>query len=87
MVSERNIQHSRHKFSMSINMVSDRNIQHNWYKFSMEHQYGFRQKHSTQLATITLFDRIPWTKVSLLSRYFWIKKEFDTVDHPTMLRK
>ena len=43
-------------------------------KIIYKHQYGFRQKHSTQHTIITwlLELLIPWTKVILLSRYFLI---------------
>ena len=52
-------------------MVSDRNIQHN--------------RHLSHWLIELL---ILWTKVILLSRYFIIlKKAFDMVDHPTLLKK
>ena len=59
-------------------------------KIIYKHQYGFRQKHSTQHAIITLVNRIT---ISLdkgdivISIFLYLKKAFGTVDHPTLLNK
>ena len=59
-------------------------------KIIYKHQYGFRQKHSTQHAIITLVDRITNSLDKgdiVISIFLDIKKAFDTVDHPTLLNK
>ena len=55
-----------------------------------QHQYGFRRKHSTQQAIITLVDRITNSLDKgdiVISVFLDLKKAFDTVDHPTLLNK
>ena len=57
-------------------------------KIIYKHQYGFRQKHSTQHAIITLVDRITNSLDKgdiVISIFLDLKKAFDTVDHPTLL--
>ena len=59
-------------------------------KIIYKHQYGFRQKHSTQHAIITLVDRITNSLDKgdiVISIFLDLKKAFDTVDHPTLLNK
>ena len=59
-------------------------------KIIYKHQYGFRQKHSTQHAIITLVDRITNSLDKgdiVISIVLDLKKAFDTVDHPTLLNK
>ena len=49
-----------------------------------EHQYGFRQKHSTQQAIITLVDRITHSLDKgdiVISVFLDLTKTFDTADH------
>ena len=59
-------------------------------KIIYKHQYGFRQKHSTQHAIITLVDRITNSLDKgdiVISIFLDLKKAFVTVDHPTLLNK
>ena len=51
--------------------------------FFYEHQYSFRQKHSTQQAIITLVDKIITSLDKgdiVISVFLDLKKAFDTVD-------
>ena len=55
-----------------------------------DYQFGFRSRHSTQQALITLVDRI--TKSQDMSNivillYIDLKKAFDSVHHRMLLRK
>ena len=55
-----------------------------------EHQYGFRQKHSTQQAIITLVDKIITSLDKgdiVISVFLDLKKAFDTVDLHILLEK
>ena len=59
-------------------------------KIIYKHQYGFRQKHSTQHAIITLVDRITNSLDKgdiVISIFLDLKKASNTVDHPTLLNK
>ena len=53
-------------------------------------QYGFREKHSTELATVELMDRIISTlndKLLPISISMDLSKAFDTLDHVILLEK
>ena len=55
-----------------------------------DYQFGFRPKHSTQQAIITLFDNITKSLDNgniAISIFIDLKKAFDTVDHRILLRK
>ena len=59
-------------------------------KILYKHKYGFRRKHSTQQAIITLVDGITNSLDRadiVISTFLDLKKEFDTVDHPTLQNK
>ena len=63
--------------------ICDNNIQY-------DYQFGFRPKHSTQQAIITLFDNITKSLDNgniAISIFIDLKKAFDTVDHRILLRK
>ena len=54
-----------------------------------DYQFGFRPKHSTQQAIITLFDNITKSLDNgnvAISIFIDLKKAFDTVDHRILLR-
>ena len=53
-------------------------------------QYGFREKHSTELATMELMDRVVSAlddKDLPISIFMDLSKAFDTLDHTTLLHK
>ena len=53
-------------------------------------QYGFREKHSTELATMELMDRVISAlddKDLPISIFMDLSKAFDTLDHTTLLHK
>ena len=55
-----------------------------------DYQFGFRPKHSTQQAIITLIDKITKSLDNgdiVISLFIDLKKAFDTVDHRILLRK
>ena len=55
-----------------------------------EHQYGFRKGHSTNHAVITLVERVAKaldTGKIVVGVYLYIRKAFDAIDHPILLRK
>ena len=55
-----------------------------------DYQFGFRPKHSTQQAIITLIDKITKSLENgdiVISLFIDLKKAFDTVDHRILLRK
>ena len=55
-----------------------------------EYQFGFRSKHSTQQALITLVDRVTKSldrNNIIISLFIELKKAFDTVHHRILLRK
>ena len=55
-----------------------------------DYQFGFRSKHSTQQALITLVDRITKSLDQnniIISLFIDLKKAFDTVHHVILLRK
>ena len=55
-----------------------------------EHQYGFRKGHSTNHAVITLVERVAKaldTGKIVVGVYLDIRKAFDAIDHPILLRK
>ena len=53
------------------------------------YQFGFRSKHSTQQALITLVDRVTKSLRTniVVSLFIDLKKAFDTVHHRILLRK
>ena len=55
-----------------------------------DYQFGFRSKHSTQQALITLVDRVTKSLDRgniIISLFIDLKKAFDTVHHQVLLRK
>ena len=55
-----------------------------------EHQYGFRKGHFTNHAVITLVERVAKaldTGKIVVGVYLDIRKAFDAIDHPILLRK
>ena len=59
-------------------------------KLFYDNQYGFRAKHSTELATVELVDRILHSidnKELPLAIYMDLSKAFDTLDHTILSNK
>ena len=59
-------------------------------KIMYKYQFGFRQGHSTQHATIYLVEKITRSLDSrdiVIGIFLDLKKAFDTVDHKIMIRK
>lgn len=59
-------------------------------KLSYKNQYGFREKHSTELATLELVDRVSTAldqKDTPIAVYMDLSKAFDTLDHRILLHK
>ena len=59
-------------------------------KLFYKSQYGFREEHSTELASMELIDRVMSSiekKHSPLAIYMDLSKAFDTLDHKILLRK
>ena len=55
-----------------------------------KHQFGFRERHSTQQAIITLVEKITgaWDSDDMVIGVFLdLKKAFDTVPHDILLKK
>ena len=55
-----------------------------------KYQFGFRKKHSTQHAIITLVDRITSSLDSgdlVIGVFLDLKKAFDTIDHQILIKK
>ena len=55
-----------------------------------KYQFGFRKKHSTPHAIITLVDRITSSLDSgdlVIGVFLDLKKAFDTVDHQILIKK
>ena len=69
------------------NQINDHFTSHNSY---YDGQYGFREKHSTQLAALELIDRITHeldlgnTPINI---YIDLSKAFDTLDHTILISK
>ena len=59
-------------------------------KFVFDSQYGYKVKHSTELATIELVDRVLHSfdnKELPLTIFMDLSKAFDTLDHNILLKK
>ena len=69
------------------NQINDHFTSHDLY---YNGQYGFREKHSTQLAALELIDRIThelYMGNTPINIYIDLSKAFDTLDHTILISK
>ena len=75
-------------YTRSRGHVNDAKCDHRYILY--EHQYGFRKGHSANHAVITLVERVAKaldTGKIVVGVYLDIRKAFDAIDHPILLRK